>query len=366
MTVKAKTTTSAIEMKYQQMVERGVMQFTTMLRREVQSEHPYVQAGVDAYLSILTAGGKRIRGVLTIYGYELHSGTDIELITSVAGIIEALHAYLLVIDDVADHASLRRGKPAAHIAIRDFLEAQRSAQNAAQVAEDVAIAGALSAQHKAHELLTTLAAASEVRLQVIQVINDHLAMTGRGQMLDISASAGLSLTEEDITGIARAKTAYYSFYMPLEVGALLAGFTEGSRNPLAMYALHAGLAYQLHDDVISLFGDESTIGKSVKSDIVEGKQTLLIRYALDAATPEQEGVIRHALGKTDLTNEEFIACQDAIRASGALKKVQVYAQQEIEQAYAALKRGPAGWLPTTVAQLRQLISSLPDLESSAI
>lgn len=356
MATQTQSTTPVIEVKYQKMVEKGVTQFVAALQRDIRSEHPYVQAGVDAYLSVLTAGGKRIRGVLAIYGYELHGGANPDLIASVAGIIEALHAYLLVVDDVADHAHLRRGKPAAHIAIQAFLESQRGAENAAQTAEDVAISGALFAQHKAQELLTALSVKPEVALQVLRVINGHLAMTGRGQMLDISAAAGLSLTEEDITSIARGKTAYYSFYMPLEVGALLAGSTEQSREQLAVYSLHAGVAFQLHDDVIGLFGDEKAIGKSVKSDIIEGKQTLLIRYALDAASSTQAKVIRRALGNPHLTDVEFTACQQAIRATGAVEKVQAYAHQEVDLAGKVLDRNAGIWPAAVVTNLRRLAS----------
>ena len=347
-----------IEAKYRQIVERGVEQFADMLRREVRGEHDYVRAGVNAYLSILMAGGKRVRGVLTVYGYELYAGTDMDLIATVAGTIEALHAYLLVVDDVADHASLRRGKPAAHISIQKFLESQRGAENTPQVAEDVAIAGALYAQHKAQELLAGLGVDPDVCLQVIRVINNHLAMTGRGQMLDITAGAGLLLTEEDITNIARAKTAYYSFYMPLEVGALLAQSSEGSKQLLTTYALHAGLAYQLHDDVIGLFGNEAEIGKSVKSDIAEGKQTLLICYALDAANAQQADVIHSALGNTHLTDEQFAACLDVVRATGALDKVREYTRRETELAMQALAHGPSEWPTATVERLRTLVASL--------
>jgi geranylgeranyl pyrophosphate synthase len=347
-----------IEAKYQQAVERGITQFTDVLRREIRSEHPYVQAGVDAYLSVLMAGGKRVRGVLTLYGYELYGGTDTKMISFVAGIIEAIHAYLLVVDDVADHAYLRRGKPAAHIVIQRFLKARGGTESTPQVAEDVAISGALYAQHKAQELLTGLDIDPAVCLQVIRTINDHLAMTGRGQMLDISTGAGLPLTEEDITNIARAKTAYYSFYMPLEVGALLAGSTEDSRRQLVAYAQHAGLAYQLHDDIIGLFGDEATIGKSVKSDIVEGKQTLLIRYALDVATEQQVAVIQRALGNGHLTDAEFTACRDAIKATGALKKVGDYTKREVEFALQALEGTSSSWPDTVVEGLRRLVTSL--------
>lgn len=358
-------TDPVIGTSYQQAVERGVMQFADVLRRDMRGEHPYVQAGVDAYLSILTAGGKRIRGVLAMYGYELHGGTDSKTIITIAGIIEALHAYLLVVDDVADHASLRRGKTAAHIAIKNFLTEQGGNVSTPQVAEDVAISGALYAQHKAQELLTALDVDADVRLQILRVINDHLAMTGKGQMLDISAGAGLSLTEEDITNIARAKTAYYSFYMPLEVGALLAGSTEESRRRLSAYALHAGLAYQLHDDVIGLFGDESAIGKSVKSDIVEGKQTLLIRYALDNATKEQAAIIRRALGDAELTDEAFAMCQDVVRTTGALEKVQKYIDHEIEMALKVLEQSPSEWPVTVVERLRRIITSLTVAEDGA-
>src|SRR6185437_8061328 len=127
-----------------QLVEAGVAQFASILRADLEDEHPYVRQAVECYLSVLEAGGKRIRGLLTACGYQMHGGSDSDLVTLVAGVMEGLHAYMLVIDDIADRAQTRRGKPTAHIQMESFLLANHAAGNTKQTAADMVITGALT------------------------------------------------------------------------------------------------------------------------------------------------------------------------------------------------------------------------------
>lgn len=340
----------------QELVQWGVARFADGLRNEVRDGHPHMQAGIDAYLGVLQAGGKRARGMLTVCGYKLHDGDNMPMIGEAAGAIEAMHAYLLVVDDVADNADTRRGKPTAHIAMQTFLEEQGAQGKVEKTAADMAISGALVAQHWAQLVLGGLDAPTGAKLRALNAINTHLMRTNEGQVLDMASTTGAPMTIADITSVARGKTAYYSFQMPLETGALLAGASDDQLQPLADYSLHAGLAFQLQDDVMGVFGDEAKMGKSPKSDIIEGKQTLLYAFALQGANGAQRRHLEEALGNPELSDQAFALCQEIIVATGALAKIQRWAREEVERAHAVLDTAPPEWPANEVAYLRDMAS----------
>jgi geranylgeranyl pyrophosphate synthase len=284
----------------------------------------------------------------------MHGGDNRTMISRVAGAIEGAHAYLLVVDDIADHALTRRGKPTAHITLRDFLSQQSAHGNIAQTAANMAISAALAAEHKVQGVFNRLDVSTERKIHALTALNDHLAHTNRAQVLDIASTTGAPMSLKDITLVARSKTAYYSFQMPLEIGALLAGASDQSLQRLSDYSLHAGLAFQLQDDIMGTFGNEQDMGKSAKSDLVEGKQTLLLAYATEAASDTQLQILRSSVGNSDLSDADFARCQEIIVATGALAKVRAYAQREVAAAHKILDASPIEWPSKQVAFLRDL------------
>lgn len=359
----ARQTYKPNSLPYLQLVEAGVAQFANNLRADLSNEHPYVKEAVESYLSILEAGGKRIRGSLTICSYEMHDGPSVELISHVAGIIESLHAYLLVIDDIADRASTRRGIPSAHFAMEAYLQKRHAKLNIKQLAADMVISGGLVGQHKAQSMLARMDFDQDRKIQVISIINDHLTKTGLGQILDMSAAIGIPMSANSIKSIALSKTAYYTFQMPLEVGSILAGAPESSINVLKKYSLHAGHAFQLQDDIMGVFGDEIKMGKSAKSDIIEGKQTLLVVYAMDRASKAQCNFLKKALGNPNLSDKDFEECQDIMVSTGALDKVGRLANEEVSLAHEILDNAPSEWPTKHVEYLRHLASFAADRDT---
>jgi geranylgeranyl diphosphate synthase, type I len=359
----ARQTYKPNSLPYLQLIEAGVAQFANNLRTDLTHEHPYVREAMESYLSILEAGGKRVRGSLTICGYEMHDGSNTELISLIAGIIEGLHAYLLVIDDIADRAGTRRGIPSAHIAMGAYLRKRHTALNVKQTAADMVISGALVGQHKAQYMLANLDFDQDQKIRVLSIMNNHLTKTGLGQILDMSAAIGIPMSAASIKSIALSKTAYYTFQMPLEVGSVLAGAPESSILLLKKYSLHAGYAFQLQDDIMGVFGDEKKMGKSVKSDIIEGKQTLLVVYAMEKASKTQQNFLKKALGNPKLSDKDFEECQDIMVSTGALDKVGRLANEEVSLAHEILDNAPSEWPTKHVEYLRHLASFAADRDT---
>ncbi|XXF81512.1 polyprenyl synthetase family protein [Myxococcaceae bacterium GXIMD 01537] len=220
---------------------------------------------------------KRVRPALVLAGHALARGSTVVpsgLWRFAAG-LELLHTFMLVHDDVADGADLRRGGLALH----RLLAPGRAGEDLAVVAGDHLFARAVEAM-----LGSGLPGALDVTLYWLEVCRH----TAAGQYLDLDvARAPLSeVTLFQTLRVAHLKTARYGFCAPLVCGALLGGGDAALREHLERVGRHVGLAYQLRDDVLGLFGDARVQGKPSDSDFAQGKRTFPLLAAYARATPE--------------------------------------------------------------------------------
>jgi len=217
---------------------------------------------------------KRVRPALMMAGYALARGS----LSVPAGLwrfasgLELLHTFLLIHDDVADQAKLRRGGPALH----HLLGPGRAGEDLAVVVGDHLFSRSLEAM-----LSSGLRGAAEASRYYLGVCRH----TAAGQYLDLELSrAPLSkVTLLQALRVAHLKTARYGFCAPLVCGAMLAGGDEELRAALECVGRHVGLAFQLRDDLIGLFGDVRVAGKASDGDFVEGKRTVPVLAAYTRA-----------------------------------------------------------------------------------
>jgi geranylgeranyl diphosphate synthase type I len=225
---------------------------------------------------------KRVRPALVVAGYSLVRGSlkvPLGLWRFAAG-LELLHTFLLIHDDVADQAELRRGGSALH----HLLGAGRAGEDLAVVVGDHLFARSLEAM-----LSSGLRGAAEASRYYLAVCRH----TAAGQYLDLELSrAPLSeVTLFQTLRVAHLKTARYGFCAPLVCGAMLAGADAELCEALERVGRHVGLAYQLRDDLLGLFGDASVSGKAADGDFVQGKRT----FPLLAAYMRAPGEVREEL-----------------------------------------------------------------------
>jgi len=336
-----------------ELVEPCVVVLAESLRDEAAQHGPDMAAAAASYLSLFEQPGKRTRGVLTVLGYELFGGSaDDEAIASAAAIVEAMHAYLLVIDDVQDQSDTRRGNPTAHVYMDRYLQQTQATGNTKTLGENVANTAALWAQHRAHKVLRHVELPLEDRDEALRrkdlagdILDDGLALTGVGQILDLFSTARPDMSLADAQKIAVYKTAFYSYLLPLQVGAALAGASREQLEALQDYALEAGLAFQMQDDLIGSFSTEEQTGKPPKNDMVEGKRTILFLTAMDLADDEQRKVLEDALGNADLTDEAFAESLAVIQATGAYDEVALWKEVYVRRAIDAIEQAGSsnGW-----------------------
>jgi len=278
-------------------------------------------------------GGKGLRGALVRWSFVAHGGGDAEDVRGAAVAVELVHLSALIHDDVIDRSDLRRGRPSVHVrAAAEHPEpagpaAVEHGRNVAVLLGDVMLAAAGGPLRTCAVDATALDAAhvAFVRLQV-----EVMA----GQYLDVDAAARRSADPDRALTIATLKSGRYSVARPLELGALLAGVDAAATAPLVAVGDALGLAFQLRDDLLGVFGDPAVTGKPAGSDLVEGKRTLLVAETLARLPTAEQDAFEAALGAG---SGEVDALRDAIVRSGGRRAV----EERIEDAAASAREGIA-------------------------
>ena len=224
-------------------------------------------------------GGKLMRPRLAVSAYLGLGGQDASTIAPVAAAIEVLHAAMLVHDDLLDHDEVRRGRPNVAGAARDRLAGRGLPERT--VSDQVLAAGLLAGDLAIASAFALVAGAPGDRdalLRVVGLLAEGIETTVVGELLDVTGALS-SPRDVDALAVAELKTAAYSGSLPLVVGAVLAGADEGQVERLGAVGSALGVAFQLADDDLGVFGDPAVTGKSVLSDLREGKRTELLRRA---------------------------------------------------------------------------------------
>jgi geranylgeranyl diphosphate synthase type I len=344
---------------YKQRVNADIEAYTAHVKQTTRAQYgQYPSVVTDAFLNMLNRGGKRLRGALVMTGYEMCGGRDAQMIVRAATAIEMVHASLLILDDIQDRSSLRRGKPTVHEMLKAYHKEQGFRGDAAHTGTSLALNAALTSCHAAQMLIAGLQVDPLLRSNALGIIAHAIMTTAHGQTLDFIQEIAGDSTMESIEHTMEWKTAYYTVLNPLCVGMVLAGAGCVDTDAIRDYALHTGKAFQITDDIIGIFGNQQQTGKSAMDDMREGKQTLLTVYAFSHATAGDQDFLRKCLGNTRLSKTSFTTCQRIFTSCGALQYAQSEAKRHARQALAALDGAPANWGVTQVTFLRELTESL--------
>lgn len=350
---------SAQLLKYKQLIDQEIETYCKKLERDtLQQFGANARVEIDAYTSILRRGGKRIRGALTMLAYEMSGGTDKQMITQAARAVEMIHAYILIVDDFQDRSHVRRGGPSAHTSLAHYHEDHELAGNSEHFGASIALNAALSGAHAAQQCIIDLNIAEISKLQALRILNETMIITAHGQTNDIINEVVADVSPEDIEHVLEWKTAHYTFLNPLSIGLVLAGNDSHQLEKIHNYAIHAGKAFQITDDILGTFGSEFESGKSPMDDIREGKRTLITEYALTHTNDDNKNFLLRMLGNPELTPAQFERCKEILVHSGALQSAQTTAEAHVTSAIASLTHLPTNWQHEGVAFLSGLAQSL--------
>lgn len=350
--------------EYQQQIDADIAQYAKSLRSQTLNEYgANAYREIDAYLQILERGGKRIRGALAMNAYAMCGGTNETARIMLARAIEMIHAYILIIDDIQDRSAIRRSGPTAHIMLAEYHRKEELGGDADHFGVSIALNAALSGAHLAQQIIAQLPIDEATRLRIITQINSTMVTTAHGQSSDIVSEVVAEVSMQDIEQILELKTAHYTFMSPIALGLMLAGADDKDVAQLKSYALYAGRAFQITDDILGTFGSEFESGKSPMDDVREGKRTVLIAHALTHTTASDKNFLVRMLGKKDITPVEFERTKHILLHAGSLDYAKQLAKNDVARAVEALNNLPATWRQQNVKFLRDLAAKLLDRKS---
>ncbi|HEY1064085.1 MAG TPA: polyprenyl synthetase family protein [Candidatus Saccharimonadales bacterium] len=299
---------------------------------------PY-QELITQLSKLVRRGGKRLRPLLTLLAYESYGGRRSQSILRVAASQELLHTFFLIHDDIIDRDYHRWG---GHNILGVFFERYgqsmmpRDALHAAEA--QALLAGDACVAIANQELLASgFDPSLLVRSQLLQ--QQTIVTVIGGEVADTAYPYKKSMpTDEQILQLYRDKTASYSLGLPLRLGALLAEAPETDLELLINFANQHGIAFQLQDDLLGMFGDERKTGKPAVSDLREGKRTILISQTLKRASPAARRQLLTMLGNDAVDEAMLKRAQTIVVDSGAREYVDRLAHEYTNQSLTHLAK----------------------------
>lgn len=280
--------------------------------------------------------GKRIRPILLTVGYLGFTKKPAARLYQTALSIELLHDFMLVHDDIIDKADIRRGKPAMHKLLAKPLNKHKglkfNGQDLAIVAGDVMYAMAIDSFLSINENMVR-------KEKALRQFIRAAIYTGMGEFIELLCGAKKleQINKGDIYRIYDYKTAHYTFAAPLASGATLAGAPKNEVRRLYQYGIYLGRAFQIKDDILGIFASKKDIGKSILTDLQEGKKTLLAWYASRNSTPKQRLMLNNIFAKKKVNRSDLLKFQGLIKHSGALDNARREIVELLQKARALLK-----------------------------
>jgi geranylgeranyl diphosphate synthase type I len=329
-----------LSVEFRDAVGLAVSEFLGGQRRRLDAIGPEVRPLLDQALHF-TAGGKRFRPAFCYWGYVAAAGepADQAAVLRAAGSLDLLHVSALAHDDVMDGSATRRGGPASHVVFA-------GAHSGAGWRGDSEVFGRAGAILLGDLLLMWSAemwGGSGLGAEAIERARPYLDLVRTevtvGQYLDIVAQAAVTDPSSALDRAGRVleyKSARYTVTRPSQLGAALGGGSSELIDGLGRYGSPLGRAFQLRDDILGLYGDESLTGKPAGDDLREGKRTLLVAHAMGLASPAAADRLDALLGDAGLDLAGIAEAREIIRSSGALARVETTIGSELDAAMTAL------------------------------
>ncbi|WDF81111.1 polyprenyl synthetase family protein [Mucilaginibacter sp. KACC 22773] len=241
---------------------------------------------------ILSLGGKRLRPALLLMACDLFGG-DVEKAIEPALAIEVFHNFTLMHDDIMDKAPLRRGKITVH---------EKWNANVAILSGDAMMVEANKFMMKVDDAILR---------RVMDVFNETATGVCEGQQIDMSFEQRNNVQINEYVDMIRLKTAVL-LGGTLKIGSIIGGATVGDAQLLYDFGVNLGIAFQLQDDILDVYGDPEKFGKQVGGDILSNKKTYLLIKALELAKDSQATELEKWLNLEEFTASDKVAAVTAI------------------------------------------------------
>ena len=290
----------------------------------------------------LSTGGKRLRPQLALIAAEavvnggLINGDAIEQVIPAALALEVFHNFTLLHDDVMDRAEVRRGQPTVHVKWND---------NTAILSGDQMLI-------EAYKLLSDVPA--DKLPKVLKWFNEMATGICEGQQYDVDFEHMSQVSIDDYMKMIELKTSVL-LANAMRIGGYIVGANESQQEALYQYGLHIGLAFQIQDDILDVYGDPKTFGKAIGGDIMCNKKTILLLTAMEIADAESKAELLQWLMATDRNDEKIAAVTAIYDRLHVREECETVMEQHTALAVAQLDRLPQN---SATDQLRSLAEQL--------
>ncbi len=291
-----------MDLEYKKEIEQELKKFFSNKKRKTRKISNELFDSILRLEEYTLRGGKRIRPVLIIVSYLGFGGKNLKEIIKFASSIEMLQSFFLIHDDFMDGHDLRRNGPTIHAGYKTKY-GKKTSDNLAIDVGDICISYAV-------QPILDCKFDNNKKINALKEFFSIIEKTCYGQLLDLIPGTK-DVNEEFVRKIYEYKTAEYTIAGPLKLGAILAEANSQEIKKLEKIGIKLGLAFQIKDDILGVFGNEKELGKPIGSDLIEGKKTLLIVKA-------NNRFINKKIGKK-LRPEEIKRIRELIIKSGSLK-----------------------------------------------
>ncbi len=242
---------------------------------------------------VLSLGGKRIRPALMLFSYQLYKDQPEDILMPAVA-LETYHNYTLLHDDLMDNADLRRGHATVH---------KRWDANTAILSGDSML---VLAYERLLSFFNTQPPTPNTQHPILALFTETALQIGEGQQYDMEFEHRNDVREEEYIEMIRLKTSVL-LACAMKMGAILAGATDADADNLYKYGEQIGLAFQLQDDLLDVYGDSAVFGKAIGGDITSNKKTYMLINALLRANDEQRAELNRWIAATDFDRQEKVA-----------------------------------------------------------
>lgn len=277
-------------------VKREILIQLAVLEKYASKISPSLKPFINLF-SKASVGGKNLRGSLVVLGYYLAGKSPTPDLYKISASLEIFHSSILIHDDIIDNSSLRRGIITIH---------KKLPKNGMELAICLADLGFFFAS----KILADSKFDEKIIKKAFSYISSVKMDTVIGEMLDINKHESIL--------VSKLKTARYSISAPLNLGAIFANAPESLLKKLEEFGENLGIAYQIQDDILGIFGKENEIGKPNVSDILEGKNTLIYEFAIKNCSTNQKQFLINKYGNKKISNSDLQKIRKIFIECGAL------------------------------------------------
>ena len=281
----------------------------------------------------LASGGKR-----TIINGGLLNGSVMDDVVPAALALEIFHNFTLLHDDVMDKAPVRRGRETVHVKWN----------------ENTAILSGDQMLIEAYKELAQVPA--EKVAGALKMFNEMATGVCEGQQYDVDFEHASQVTIEDYMMMIEKKTSVLLAYA-MKIGGYIAGANESQQEALYQYGLHLGLAFQIQDDILDVYGDPKTFGKKVGGDICANKKTFLLLTALESADAESRAELLQWMMATDRDEEKIAAVTEIYNKLGVREAGEVVMEEHTAIALEQLDKLPQNDATETLRELAEKLAT---------